>query len=227
MHKNNTAREGILMKNIKNRYFLRIILMITGILLISVCVACYRLSGFGVDAFTGMNLGISGFINISFGTWQLIANLLILIVVYFTVRHCIGPGTLVNMVCVGYVADFLCWLANDVFYLEMTLPLRILALLAGTLFASLGVACYMKADMGIAPYDSVALILAEVTKNRIPFAASRVISDITALTIGVLFCAAAHNNIWTIIGVGTVCNALFNGPLIQFFRERLEHIFGN
>ena len=46
--------------------------MLTGILFISICVGCYRLSAFGVDAFTCMNLGISGFLGMSFGTWQLI-----------------------------------------------------------------------------------------------------------------------------------------------------------
>ena len=46
-------------------------MMLTGILFISICVGCYRLSNFGVDAFSCMNLGISGFLHMSFGTWQL------------------------------------------------------------------------------------------------------------------------------------------------------------
>ena len=82
-------------------------MMLAGILFISICVGCYRLSGFGVDAFTCMNLGISGYIGMSFGTWQLIMNIAILIVVFFTVRRCIGAGTIVNMVCVGYGADLI------------------------------------------------------------------------------------------------------------------------
>ena len=56
----------------------RTTMMLVGILFISICVGCYRLSGFGVDAFTCMNLGISGFIGMTFGTWQLIMNILIL-----------------------------------------------------------------------------------------------------------------------------------------------------
>ena len=206
----------------KNFDLLRCFLMISGILLISICVACYRLSGFGVDSFTGMNLGISGFLGMSFGTWQLIVNFVILIVVFFTVRHCIGLGTVVNMVCVGYIADFLCWLVDDVICIEMTLPLRILALLLATLFASLGVALYMKADMGISPYDSVALIITKLTKEKIPFQYARISSDITALLIGILFCLASKGNIWMIVGIGTVCNSLFNGPLIQFFRNLID-----
>lgn len=210
--------------NSNNKMTLRIGFMLLGIFLISVCVACYRLSGFGVDSYTGMNLGISGFLGMSFGNWQLIMNILILIVVFFTVRHCIGAGTIVNMVGVGYIADFLCWLVNDVLEIEMTLPLRILALLLGTLFASLGVALYMIADMGISPYDSVALIIVKLTKEKVPFQIARISSDITVLIIGVVFCLAAHNNVWMIVGIGTVINSLFNGPLIQFFRSRIEKV---
>lgn len=61
----------------------RTVMMLTGILFISICVGCYRLSNFGVDAFSCMNLGISGFLHMSFGTWQLIMNAAILAVVFF------------------------------------------------------------------------------------------------------------------------------------------------
>lgn len=196
-------------------------MMLTGIIFISICVGCYRLSEFGVDAFTCMNLGISGFIGMNFGTWQLIMNLFILIVVFFTVRRCIGAGTIVNMVCVGYGADFICWLVQDVLAVNMTLPLRIAALLLGCVFAGLGVAFYMVAEMGIAPYDSVALILQKWTKSRIPFQFARVMTDVVCVLTGVIFCLTAGDNVWMILGIGTIINAFFNGPLIQFFRAHV------
>ena len=197
-------------------------LMLIGILLIGMCVASYRISGFGVDAFSCMNLGISGFLKMSFGNWQLIMNAVLLIIVWFTVRNCIGPGTIVNMVLVGYTADFLCWLFLDQLHLSVTMPLRILFLLVGTLLASLGCACYMIADMGIAPYDSVAFIITKYTKEKISFRLARVMSDLTVILAGVIFCMMAGNSIWQIVGLGTIVNACFNGPLIQFFRERIE-----
>lgn len=92
----------------------RTVMMLTGILFISICVGCYRLSNFGVDAFSCMNLGISGFLHMSFGTWQLIMNAAILAVVFFTVRKNIGAGTIINMICVGYGADFIYWIVKDV-----------------------------------------------------------------------------------------------------------------
>ena len=144
----------------------RILMMLAGILLIGMCVASYRMSGFGVDPFSCMNLGVSGFVGMSFGTWQLIVNALLLVIVWFTVRSCIGLGTIVNMVFVGYTADFLCWVFLDQIGLTVTMPLRIFLLAVGTLFASLGCACYMAAEMGIAPYDSVAFIVTKYTKDR-------------------------------------------------------------
>ncbi len=195
--------------------------MLTGILFIGVCVGAFRLSAFGVDAFTCMNLGISGFLHMSFGTWQLIMNAGILVVVFFTVRHCIGAGTIVNMVGVGYMADFICWLFQKALKVEMTLPLRTAALIIGCVFAGLGVSFYMVAEMGIAPYDSVAIIIEEVTKGRIQFQYARVLSDVTVVITGVVFCLMSGGNLWLIIGIGTICNALFNGPLIQFFKAHV------
>lgn len=210
------------MKHSQRHLLVRSCMMLIGILFIAVCVGSYRLSGFGVDAFTCMNLGISGAIEMSFGTWQLIMNAAILILVFFTVRHCIGAGTIVNMVFVGYGADFICWIADDVLKIQMTLPLRIGALAVGCIFAGLGVAFYMAAEMGIAPYDSVALILQKATRNRVPFQYARVISDVTCVIIGVVFCLSAGDNLWMIVGIGTLCNAFLNGPLIQFFKTHVS-----
>ena len=196
-------------------------MMLAGVFFISVCVGCYRLSGFGVDAFTCMNLGISGFLDIQFGTWQLIMNAGIVAFVFFARRKCIGAGTIVNMVCVGYGADLICWLCLDVFQVSMTLPLRIGALLAGSVFAGLGVAFYITASLGIGPYDSLAVVLEERLNGKIPFRYLRIGTDVTAIIIGVLFCLASGDSLWMIIGIGTICNACLNGPLIQFFRTRV------
>ena len=202
----------------------RILLMFVGILLIGMCVASYRMSGFGVDAFSCMNLGVSGFLRMSFGTWQLIINAVLLVIVWFTIRHCIGLGTVVNMVCVGYTADFLCWVFLDQIGLTVTLPLRILFLILGTLLASLGCACYMIANMGISPYDSVAFIIVKYAHEKISFRLARVLSDLVVIVIGVTFCVMAHNSIWQIVGLGTIVHACVNGPLIQFFRDRIKKL---
>ena len=197
-------------------------MMILGILFIGLCVSFLRLSGFGVDPFSAMNLGISGFIGWSFGTWQLLMNAVILVIVFFQERHCIGAGTIINMIFVGYIADFVCWLVQDVVQIEMSLPLRIIALVLAQLMASMGVALYMVADMGIEPYDSVAIIIEKLTHQKIPFHKARVLSDVVVVIVGIAFASASGAGIWAVAGIGTVINACFNGPLIQFFKTKLE-----
>lgn len=197
-------------------------MMILGILFIGLCVSFLRLSGFGVDPFSAMNLGISGFIGWSFGTWQLLMNAVILVIVFFQARHCIGAGTIINMIFVGYIADFVCWLVQDVVQIEMSLPLRIIALVLAQLMASMGVALYMVADMGIAPYDSVAIIIEKLTHQKIPFHKARVLSDVVVVIVGIAFASASGAGIWAVAGIGTVINACFNGPLIQFFKTNLK-----
>lgn len=196
--------------------------MLVGILLIGICVASFRMSGFGVDPFTCMNLGVSKFIHMGFGTWQLIVNIVLLILVFFTVRNCIGLGTIVNMVFVGYIADFLCWLMEDVIHISVNLGLRILFLAIGLLLASLGAALYMAAEMGIAPYDSVAFIIEKFSKGKMQFRYGRICSDVIVMVVGIVFCAASGNSVWMVVGLGTLLNSMFNGPLIQFFRTKIE-----
>lgn len=81
-------------------------MLILGILIIGISVAAFRLSSFGVDPFTCMNLGISGYLHMSFGNWQLLMNLLILVIVFFTLRKCIGLGTVINSLFNGPLIQF-------------------------------------------------------------------------------------------------------------------------
>lgn len=201
----------------------RFIYMVVGILVIGIGVAAFRIASFGVDPFTCMNLGISKFIGMSFGNWQLIANFFLLAVVFFTVRNYIGMGTIVNMVGVGYIADFICWLLETQLSLNMNIALRVGFLVVALLFLSWGAAMYMTADLGISPYDAVAFVIEKVSAGKISFGMGRIFSDITVMTIGILFCILSKNSIWTVAGIGTIINAGINGLLIQKFRSILEN----
>lgn len=106
-------------------------------------------------------------------------------------------------------------------HVQTTLPFRIVMLILGCLFAGLGVAFYMVAEMGIAPYDSVALILQKWAKGKIPFHFARIATDVVCVLTGVIFCLVSGDSVWMIVGIGTIINAFFNGPLIHFFRTHV------
>ena len=200
-------------------------MMILGILFIGLCVSFLRLSGFGVDPFSAMNLGISGFIGWSFGTWQLLMNAVILVIVFFQARHCIGAGTIINMIFVGYIADF------GVFVLTkclgqpemLSMQIRILLMIFAVTMCSFAAAMYMEADMGIAPYDAFGVIIEKISNRKIPFKAARVLTDVICVAIGFSF--------GSIVGVATIITAFCMGPLIEVFRvqcmEKLVIKYGN
>ncbi len=68
----------------------------------------------------------------------------------------------------------------------------------------------------------VAFIITKYAKEKISFRLARIASDVTAILVGMAFCLLARNRLWEIVGLGAVVNACCNGPLIQFFRGRLE-----
>lgn len=201
----------------------RIGVMVLGNLCIGIAVGLYRMGRFGVDSGTCMNLGLSLLVNIQYGHMNVITNILILAVMFFYFRHSIGAGTVINMVGVGYIADFLCWLVQDCMSVDVTMTLRIVFFILATLFGTFGTAVYLDANLGIAPYDALSLMLQKAVP-KISFRAARVLVDVIALIIGVVTCFLAKEDMSLVIGLGTVIAALLNGHIIQFFRSRVSPI---
>jgi uncharacterized protein len=191
----------------------RIFMMVIGNLCIGIAVSLLRLSHFGTDPFSTMNLGVSGFLHVSFGVYQLIFNLFILIIQIIFVRHTIGVGTIVNMVGIGFISDFF---VNGYLELFGSTPLfvtKCLFLVIAVVVVGLGVALYMTAESGISPWDALPLVIQKLSHNKIPFVLARMMQDILGVAIGFSFGA--------VVGVATVITAICIGPLVQYFRKHL------
>lgn len=192
-------------------------LMCIGVALIGISIGMLRVSGFGADPFSCMNLGISSHLPVSYGTFQLILNIILLVLVICFHRKGIGLGTIVNMVCVAYIADFTVWLMQCVnLTAESIAPalwFRILLLISGFCVLCLGVALYMECSLGVAPYDALGPIIEEYSKGKIKFKWARVITDLFCFIVGYVSGA--------VVGAATVVTAFFTGPIVGFFREKL------
>ena len=158
--------------------------LLLSIFVMGMCVAVFKLTGVGTSPCSCMNLGISRRLGISFGTWQLLLNAVLLLIVLRFSPEKISIGTLVNMVLVGYIAELFMHLLGGLIPPE-GLPARTLAVVfARTLAAYLvSASIYLAADLGCAPYDAVPMILAAHTK-RLSYRAIRVVWDVAALSIG-------------------------------------------
>ncbi|TWE08040.1 putative membrane protein YczE [Neobacillus bataviensis] len=191
----------------------RFCMMVIGNLCIGIAVSLLRLSNFGTDPFSTMNLGVSGFLHVSLGIYQLIFNVFLLIIVFIFVRHTIGVGTVVNMVGIGFFSDFFVYGYHELFGSSTLLITRSIFLVIAIIIVGLGVALYMTPDMGIAPYDAMPLVIQKLSHDKIPFAFARIMADVTCVAIGFSFGA--------IVGFATVITAICIGPLVQYFRKHL------
>lgn len=178
------------------------------------------LCNLGTDPCTFMNRSSAHAVGISFGTWQLLANIAMLAIVFLCRRSLIGFGTLFNMVLVGYYADFFDWLWGKWIPAGVfTAPASRWAVFAVSLLCFiLSAAVYINADMGVAPYDGIPIILGEFAAKHFPKTPKmlvRIAWDGAAIAVG------------TLVGgvpiIGIILMALFLGPAITLVRKYVMH----
>jgi uncharacterized membrane protein YczE len=199
----------------KNKITLsRIICVIAGVTIISIGLTFMRYAAFGVDPVTCLNLGIAKKLGMSFGTWQLIMSIILLVGVFLSDRGKVGFGTLYNMVVIGYTSDILLWFIGKIpLFDALFLLIRIISFIFGFLVLYFGAAVYIEANMGISPYDAVAIIIVEKIKRQNLFRWIRIGTDALCVIGGIL----AQSN----VGIGTLLTVLFAGPLIALYRKLL------
>ena len=191
--------------------------LLLSIFVMGMCVAVFKLTGVGTSPCSCMNLGISRRLGISFGTWQLLLNAVLLLIVLRFSPEKISIGTLVNMVLVGYIAELFMHLLGGLIPPE-GLPAGTLALVfALTLAAYLvSASIYLAADLGCAPYDAVPMIIAAHT-GRVSYRAIRMAWDVAALGIGFA--------LGETVGIATLITGFCLGPAITAIGARVRGWF--
>lgn len=194
--------------NERNR---RILMTIIGVLISGFSVGMFNLAAFGMDPFQVLAHGVWMHIDIGFGTFYAILNLFMLLFVFIIDRKKIGLGTFINIFLLGYVVEFSSWLFKTLIQ-SPTIGIRIILLIVGLVILCFGASLYFVADMGVSTYDAVALILSE--KKIASFKYCRIASDILCTVVGFTLGAT--------VGIGTVVTALFMGPVISAFNNRIS-----
>ena len=201
---------------------------IGGVLLCGVGVSFLKLAAFGVDPFQSFMAGLNAFIPISFGTLHIIVSICLLMFMLAFDRRYIGLGTIINLFLLGYVIDLSTGLLQGLFP-SPVLGARILAFSIGIGIICISSSFYFTADMGVSPYDAVALILAD--KWHIGrFRYMRICTDLVCITLGCtlyLVSGGSLTSLPAIAGFGTIITAFFMGSLIEFFKQTLAEPFLN
>ncbi len=205
----------------------RIILSFLSIIIMGFGISLFSVSGFGVDPFTSMNMNIASTIGISFGTYQLIINAVILLFVIIVAhRGLVGIGTVFNMVGCGYACEFFEKLLKPATEANSSFAIRIPLLIAGIITLCFACSLFFTANIGVGPYDALGFMLSRGTK--LDYKWVRVITDIAVILIGLTvsggMAALLKGDISGItnIGLGTVITAFCMGPLINFFNKHIS-----
>ena len=187
----------------------RVIMTVFGVCLCGFSVGIFSFSNLGMDPFQVLAHGLWNLTNLSFGTFYVILNAIMLVSVFVLDRSKIGLGTLINLFLLGYIADFSLGLWSRLFP-EPTTVVRVLSLIFAIVVICLSSALYMTSNLGVSTYDAVALIITE-KYPRLPFRLVRIATDLLCVIIGVLFGGVA--------GIATIITAFFMGPLISWFNK--------
>lgn len=200
--KNNNTRELII----------RSLFALIGVAILAFGAATLRIGQVGLDPYTAANIGIGESLGLSLGVYQLIINIIILGIVFIFGRKFIGIGTVINMVLTGFFIDFYTWIYKDFFTIKINLFSQSILLIVGVLIFTFGASFYMSAKLGNAPYDAIAPIIVERTKRQ--YRVVRVMQDVLFVVIAFIFGGP--------VGIGTVINAFFTGPLIDFWNKKVS-----
>jgi uncharacterized membrane protein YczE len=191
---------------------LRSFYALAGVAILAFGAALLRVGQVGLDPYTAANIGVGATLGLSLGVYQLIVNIIILILVFIFKKKYIGIGTIINMVLTGFFIDFYTGLFDAFFKAKMTILLQVVFLIVGIMIFTFGASFYMSAKLGNAPYDAIAPIIVDYTKSQ--YRIVRIAQDIFFVIVAFIFGGP--------VGVGTVINAFFTGPLIDFWNNKVS-----
>ncbi|MBW1606122.1 YitT family protein [Lactobacillus sp. Sy-1] len=183
-----------------------------GIAILSMGAAFLKQANVGMDPFTAMNIGFSNSLHMDLGSFQLMVNCFLFLLVLIFDRKQIGIGTVLNMVLVGYEIQWFSSLYGLVFPNGSGIYVVIVDVVAGLILFTLGTSIYMSPELGAAPYDAIAPIFSN--RLHIKYQLVRNIQDISFMVIAFF----AHGA----VGILTLVVAFFAGPLINYWNQHFS-----
>lgn len=199
--------------NIKN-IVIKIIVASIGLIICGLGVGIFLFSKLGVDPASVFQTGLSNVLNISYGTASALSNIIILIIVFIIDKSYINISSFLAIFLIGYTADFMSNLLKTFIISEPSLVVRIFMILIGCIIIAIGIATYIRANLGVGAIDMVSEVISD--KLKIQYRVVRVTTDVLFVVVGYILGGVA--------GVGTLFAAFLVGPIVQFVRPYVYKI---
>lgn len=198
----------------KDHLMLRILVAIIGLMISGVGVGIFLYSQLGVDPASVLELGLGNVFHVSYGTASALTNVVILVIVFFADKSYINLSSLLAIFGIGYTADFTSFVLDGLIKGELGLIVRIIMILVGCLIMAVGIATYIRADLGVGAID----LVSEIISARLgrSYRVVRVVGDISFVVVGFFLGGT--------VGIGTVVAAFMTGPAVQFVRPYVYQV---
>ena len=193
-------------------YIKRIIVLLIGVVLMSLCGTLLVIANIGSDAIMVFQQGLTVFLNVNFSIAIVSMNLLLLAIVLIVNRKKINVGTILVAVLIGPLVDL--FLSFNIASTPATLLGQVGLVLVAILVGSFGVALYIHADMGLAAVE--ALVVTATERFKISYALAKVISDVILFVVGAL--------IGGVFGLGSIIATFIFGPFTDFHLRNLRKV---
>lgn len=205
---------------ITKKSYKNFLIMLAAVILMGFSLSLLVMTNFGTDPCSAMNYGVSGKLGLTFGTYQLLMNLILLIFVLLFYRSSLGWGTIGNMVLVGYTTDFFTYVWHNICNIpyELNMTARVVILVPALFLFVFAAAFYMQSGQGVAPYDAIPFIIDDAIKKRnggkSHFRPARFCQDLLCTLIGV-FTGGTY-------GILTFLMVILLAPIVQFVGDFLH-----
>lgn len=206
----------------KKDWILALAVLFFGLVVAHLGVSMFLTAALGTDTFTvfiqGLSLSfqkITGTAFPSVGTVHVAVLCLIMVIMLFTTKGYIKPGTVICAFCGGPIIDFFNWLISPFVNDASPFFLRMLIMLAGCIILSVGMSIVINSQAGTGPNDLIAIVIADKLP-KIQFRFVRMACDIFFIIIGFL--------LGGVVGIGTVAAAFLTGPLVQFWLPKTKKL---
>lgn len=187
----------------------RIVAAALGLMLCGVGVSTGLFSGLGVDPASVFQQGLANMLNISYGMGSALMNMMILLIVFFIDRKYINIGTAMAIFLIGFTAEYFSKLLGLILDVQsLHLVFKLTMVFVGCAIMSIGIAIYIRSDLGVGAVD----LVSEITSKKfpVPYRWVRIAWDIIFVVTGYFMGGT--------VGVGTVIMAFCTGPIVQYVR---------
>lgn len=159
---------------------------------------------------------------ISFGTWLIVSNCVLLLGQIILLRRNFKPIQFVQIplsFLFGYFTDIGLWLIKDI--PNGNYMVRLLLVAAGIIFIGFGIALGVIADVILNSGEAFVKALADVTKKD--FGTVKIVFDVSWVLLSIVLSLILFDGKLLGTREGTIISAVFVGVAVKFFRPILQN----